>query len=171
MKLTDGVHYVSQEMGGHVHSFLLDDGNGITLLDALYDSDGQMILDEIKAMGRQPSDLKNIICTHAHRSHIGGMAALKKLTNARVYAHEWEIGIVQGERKATKVSLWPKAPLQAYKLQFGLAIGFDDHKPCPVDQSLKEADKVGPLTIVATPGHTPGCLSFYWPEKKALIRR
>jgi len=167
MKLTDGIHYLSQDMGGHVHAFLLDDGNGITLIDALYDSDGKMILDEIKAMGRQPSDLKNIIATHAHRSHIGGIAELKKQTNAKVYAHEWEIDIIEGKRKSTKVSLWPKAPLAAYKLQFGLAIGFDGHKPCTVDQSLKEADQVGPLTIVSTPGHRPGCLSFHWPAKKA----
>jgi glyoxylase-like metal-dependent hydrolase (beta-lactamase superfamily II) len=169
VKLTDGIHYLSQEKGGHVHAFLLDDGNGITLIDALYDDDGQMILDEIRAMGRQPSDLKNIIATHAHRSHIGGIAELKRKTNARVYSHEWEVGIVEGQRKATKVSIWPKAPLAAYKLQFGLAIGYDGHKPCIVDQSLKEADHVGPLTIVSTPGHTPGCLSFYWPEKKALF--
>jgi len=50
-----------------------------------------------------------------------------------------------------------------------VAIGFDGHKPCMVDQSLKEADQVGPLAIVSTPGHTPGCLSFYWPQKKALF--
>ena len=169
MKLTDGIHYLNQDKGGHVHAFLLDDGNGITLIDALLDTDGKMILDEIRAMGRQPSDLKNIIATHAHRSHIGGIAALKKLSNATVYAHEWEIGIIEGARKATKVSIWPKAPLAAYKLQLGLAIGIDGHEPCKVDQSLKEADRVGPLTIVSTPGHTPGCLSFYWPEKKALF--
>lgn len=169
MKLADGIHYVSQEKGGHVHAFLLDDGNGITLIDALFDTDANLILDEIRAMGRQPSDLKNIIATHAHRSHIGGIAALKKQSNATVYAHEWEIGIIEGSRKATRVSLWPRSPLAAYKLQFGLAIGVDGHAPCPVDQSLKEADHVGPLTIVSTPGHTPGCLSFYWPEKKALF--
>lgn len=169
MKLTDGIHYLRQTMGGHVHAFLLDDGNGITLIDALYDSDGKMILDEIRAMGRQPSDLKNIIATHAHRSHIGGMAELKRLTNARVYSHEWEIGIVEGRRKSTKVSIWPKPPLAAYYTQFGLAVGFDGHKPCMVDEALKEAARVGPLTVVSTPGHTPGCLSFYWPEKKALF--
>ena len=67
------------------------------------------------------------------------------------------------------MSIWPKLRWPLYKLQFGLAIGFDGHKPCLVDQSLKEADRVGPLTIVSTPGHTPGCLSFYWPEKKALF--
>jgi glyoxylase-like metal-dependent hydrolase (beta-lactamase superfamily II) len=169
VKLTDGIHYLRQTMGGHVHAFLLDDGNGITLIDALYDTDGKMILDEIRAMGRQPSDLKNIIATHAHRSHIGGMAELKEQTNATVYAHEWEIGIIEGKRKSTKVSIWPKPPLAAYYTQFGLALGFDGHKPCLVDQSLKEGDHVGPLTIVATPGHTPGCLAFHWTEKKALF--
>src|SRR5215469_2264314 len=120
VKLAEGIHYLSQEMGGHVHAFLLDDGNGITLIDALYDSDGKMILDELRAMGRQPSDLKNIIATHAHRSHIGGMAELKEQTNATVYAHEWEIGIIEGKRKSTKVSIWPKPPLAAYYTQFGL---------------------------------------------------
>src|ERR1022692_5166130 len=95
-------------MGGHVHASLLDDGDGITLIDALYDTDAHRILDEIRAMGRQPSDLKNIVATHAHRSHIGGMAVLKEQTNARVFAHEWEIGIIDGQRKSTKVSLWPK---------------------------------------------------------------
>ena len=169
MKLTNGIHYLRQTMGGHVHAFLLDDGDGITLIDALYDTDGKMILDEIRAMGRQPSDLKNIIATHAHRSHIGGMAELKEQSKATVYAHEWEIGIIEGKRKSTKVSIWPKPPLAAYYTQFGLAVGFDGHKPCLVDQSLKEGDHIGPLTIVATPGHTPGCLSFHWPEKKALF--
>ena len=82
MKLTDGIRYLSQEKGGHVHAFLLDDGKGITLIDALYDSDANLILQEIHEMGRQPSDLKNIIATHAHRSHIGGIAELKKQTNA-----------------------------------------------------------------------------------------
>ena len=169
MKLTEGIHYLSQEMGGHVHAFLLDDGNGITLIDALFDTNAKMILAEIAAMGRQPGDLKHIIATHAHRSHIGGMAELQRQSGARVYAHEWEIGIIEGERKATRVSIWPKAPLAAYKLQLGLALGVDGHDPCNVDQALKEGDRVGPLTIVSTPGHTPGCLSFYWPEKKALF--
>ena len=169
MKLTEGIHYLSQEKGGHVHAFLLDDGNGITLIDALFDTDAKMILAEIAAMGRQPGDLKHIIATHAHRSHIGGMAELQRQSGARVYAHEWEIGIIEGERKATRVSIWPKAPLAAYKLQLGLALGVDGHDPCNVDQALKEGDRVGPLTIVSTPGHTPGCLSFYWPEKKALF--
>jgi len=97
------------------------------------------------------------------------VAALKKLTNATVYAHEWEAGILDGSRPATRVSLIPKPPMEVYYLQLGLALGLDDHAHCRVDVPLKDGDHVGPLTVVSTPGHTPGCLSFYWPEKKALF--
>jgi glyoxylase-like metal-dependent hydrolase (beta-lactamase superfamily II) len=169
MKVTDGVYSLSQEKGGHVHAFLLDHGGKLTLIDALFDADATLVLDQIRTIGRQPSDLENIIITHAHRSHVGGVAALKKLTNATVYAHEWEAGILDGSRKATRVSLLPKPPMEVYYLQLGLALGLDDHVPCPVDRTLKDGDHVGPLTSVSTPGHTPGCLSFHWPEKKALF--
>lgn len=169
MKLTDGIHALSQEMGGHVHAFLLDTGDGLTLLDSLFDTDGALVLAEIRAMGKQPSDLKRIVHSHAHRSHIGSTAALKAAGNAVVYAHEWEAGIVDGSRKAKRVSIWPKPPKEVYKLQVGLALGLGKHPPCKVDETVKEGDTIGPLQAIATPGHTPGCLSFYWPEKKALF--
>ena len=169
MKVVPGIHALSQEQGGHVGAFLIDDGQSLTLIDTLFDADGKLILDEIAAMGRQPRDLKNIIVTHAHRSHLGGLAALKKLTNATVYAHDWEAGIVNGSRKATRVSAVPKPPYEVYKLQLGLALGLGAHTPCQVDKPLKDADTIGPLAVVATPGHTPGCLSFHWKEKKALF--
>jgi glyoxylase-like metal-dependent hydrolase (beta-lactamase superfamily II) len=34
---------------------------------------------------------------------------------------------------------------------------------------MKSGDHIGPLQVVATPGHTPGCLSFWWPERRALF--
>src|SRR5688572_32610018 len=60
-----------------VHAFLLDDGDGLTLIDTLYDDDGSVVLAEIAQMGRTPADLKQIILTHAHKSHVGGLADRK----------------------------------------------------------------------------------------------
>src|SRR5450759_2459555 len=134
MKVEEGIYTVSQDKGGHVHSFLLDDGDGLSLIDALYDNDAALILNEIQAMGRKPSDLKNIILTHAHRSHIGGVATLKQASNATVYSLDWEAGIIDGSRQSTKVTLIPKPPLAVYYLQLGLALGFDNHVKCRVEQ-------------------------------------
>ena len=98
------------------------------LIDALFDNDGGACDPaRSKEIGRQVSDLKNIIATHAHRSHIGGLAALQKLSGAKVWAHEWEADIIAGEREAQRVSPWPKAPLRVYYIQLGLALGVDGH--------------------------------------------
>jgi glyoxylase-like metal-dependent hydrolase (beta-lactamase superfamily II) len=89
-KIAEGVYCVSQRKGGRVHAFLLDDGQDLTLIDSLYDTDGQRIVRAVAQIGRRISDLKNIVATHGHRSHIGGLAALQKMSGAKVWAHEWE---------------------------------------------------------------------------------
>ncbi len=169
MKIASGIYSMGQEEGGHVHAFLLDDGNGLTLIDTMYDDDGRHVLEELRSIGRAATDIKQIILTHAHKSHVGGVAALKQASGAKVYAHDWEVDIVAGRRKATPVSKIPRRPLSVYKLQLGLALGLGKHVPCEVDHRLKAGDRVGPLEVVETPGHTPGSLSFWWPDRAALF--
>jgi hypothetical protein len=67
MRIAPGIFSMGQEEGGHVHAFLLDDGNGLTLIDTMYDDDGGHVLAELKTIGRAPADIKHIILTHAHR--------------------------------------------------------------------------------------------------------
>jgi glyoxylase-like metal-dependent hydrolase (beta-lactamase superfamily II) len=170
MEIAPGVHSLGQKQGGRVHAFLLDDGEGLTLIDTLFDTDGHRVLEVIRGMDRAASDLKQIVLTHAHRSHLGGAAALKEASGAAVYAHEWEQDIVEGQRKAQPVSLIPQRPLRAYfPLQVGLALGLGKHPPCDVDHPLAEGDRIGPLHVMNAAGHTPGHLAFYWPERRALF--
>jgi glyoxylase-like metal-dependent hydrolase (beta-lactamase superfamily II) len=170
MRIADGLFSMKTDKGGRVHAYLLDDGNGLTLIDTLYDDDGQLVLDELATIGKKPADVKNIILTHAHKSHLGGMAALKKTTGATVCSHDWEVDIIAGRRTAEKVSAFPpRKPLAVYHLQLGLALGRGRHQPCEVDRRLKAGDRVGPLEVVETPGHTPGSLSFWWPDRRALF--
>lgn len=169
MQIAPGLYSIGQKKGGNVHAYLIDDRGSLTLIDTLFDADAGVIIAEIARAGKGITDLKQIILTHAHRSHIGGLATLKKLSNATVYAHEWEAGIVAGQRKATPAGLWPKPPLQVYYLQAGLALGLSPHVPCEVDQALKDGDHLGALEVLSVPGHTPGCLALHWGERRALF--
>jgi glyoxylase-like metal-dependent hydrolase (beta-lactamase superfamily II) len=165
----DGIFCLGQKKGGHVHAFLIEGKDGLTLIDTLYDANGAFVAKVIEQIGRPISDLKNIVLTHAHRSHLGGLAALKTLSRAKVWAHEWESDIIAGERKAQGVTVWPRRPLRVYHLQLGLALGFGAHVPCEVDAFLKDGDWVGPLQIVYAPGHSPGHLAFFWKESRTLF--
>jgi len=91
MEIAPGVYSIGQNKAGQIHAYLLDDGNGLTAIDTLFDTDARPMLGLIKSLGKSITDLKRIILTHGHRSHIGGAAELKRLSGATVYAHAREI--------------------------------------------------------------------------------
>lgn len=172
MQLIPGLHSLGDKSGGYVRAFLIEDGADLILIDTLLDNQGALVLEELKTLGRKPSDIKKIILTHGHQSHLGGLAALKVATGARVYSHIWEADVISGKRKVEvppTTTLIPQKPLAIYPLQVAFVLGLKMPPPCNVDENLKDGDTIGPLTVMGAPGHTPGSLTFYWPEKKALI--
>ena len=72
MEIAPGVYSIGQNKAGQIHAYLLDDGNGLTAIDTLFDTDARLMLDLIKSLGKSITDLKRIILTHGHRSHIEG---------------------------------------------------------------------------------------------------
>lgn len=169
MEIAPGVFSMTQDKGFEVHAFLIDTGNGLVLIDTLFDYNPVIIATQIRAIGRTLSDLDAIILTHAHRSHLGGLAALKRLSGATVYSHEWEADIIAGERSAQSVSWVPQDPFVTYHYQLGNNLGLSSHPPCKVDQTLRGGEEFGPLSVIHTPGHSPGHLAFWHRDGKVLF--
>ena len=168
MEIAPGLHSVMEAQGGYVHAFLVDEGEGLTLIDTLYSSDARYILEALTTIGKSVKDIKRIVLTHAHRAHLGGLAKLKELSGALVYAHEWEADVIAGDRRQQCTTLFPMRPFILWPLQIGSRFG-PRASPCPVDNLLHDGDQVGSLTVVHTPGHTPGHLAFYWPQRRAIF--
>jgi glyoxylase-like metal-dependent hydrolase (beta-lactamase superfamily II) len=169
MEIAPGFHSIGETKGGHVHAFLFDAGGELTLVDTLFETDARVLLKYLKRIGRPPTAIRHIALTHAHRSHLGGLAALKRLSGATIYSHTWEADIIGGERSAQPVTLARLRPLKIYPFRVGLALGVPKHAACPVDQGVGDDDQIGPLQVVHIPGHSPGHLAFYWPERRVLV--
>ena len=92
-----------------------------------------------------------------------------RASGARLYAHDWEADIVAGDRRAQAVSIWPRQSLRLIPFQLGLWLDRPKHAPCPVDELLGDGDAFGPLQVLHAPGHSPGHLAFWWPERRFLI--
>jgi len=164
-----GVHSLGGTKGGRVRAFLVESAGELTLVDTLFHDDAREVLAALRALGRSPRDVKRIVLTHAHRSHLGGVAALKRETGAQVLSHAWEADVVAGERKAQSASLRPMGPLRTYPFQLGIFLDKPPHEPCPVDEAVADGDAVGPLQALHAPGHSPGHLAFHLAEHGLLI--
>jgi glyoxylase-like metal-dependent hydrolase (beta-lactamase superfamily II) len=175
------IHPLTDCSAGRVHAYLLEDDDGLTLIDTLSGTGGAVVADALAHLGRALRDLRRIVLTHAHRSHVRGAARLRELSGATVHAHRFEAATITGERPCAPTGLWPRRPYRVYHLQAGLTIGSHVERltgrrldaftapPCPVDVDLADGAAVGSLQAIHTPGHTDGSMSFYWPAERALF--
>ena len=161
-----GVFYFTGLIAGRV--YLIEDADGLTLIDAGLASAPAKILKQLQARGYQASDIKRIAITHAHSDHVGGLPALKELTDAQVIASALEQPVIEGE---ILISRPPKAELSALgrlmrppetrlgKVSVDRVVGDGEALP----------EIMGGLEVVATPGHAPGHIAFWQPEKRLLF--
>ena len=174
------IHPLTDGTAGRVHAYLLEEDDGLTLIDALSGSDGATILAGIAAIGRDVTDLHRIVLTHAHRSHVCGAERMRALSGARIHANPFEASVMAGERPSAPTGFWPRRPYRVYQLQAGLTLGYYVERawrrfpvfanpPFEVDVEIRDGDTIGSLQVVHTPGHTEGSMSFYWPAERALF--
>lgn len=175
MEIAPGVHSIGATSaglvkGGYVHAYLFERDDELTLVDTFWDDDAHVVLNYLWSIGRSPTELKHIALTHAHRSHLGGLAVLQGLSGAKVYAHREEAEIIAGRKRARPVNLRCVKPLVLYPFRILALLDLPKHIPCEVTVVLDDGGNphVGPLEVIYTPGHTPGHLAFYDREHDVL---
>jgi metallo-beta-lactamase class B len=106
------------------------------------------IIDGLTKLGLNPADIKYVIISHAHGDHDQGAAELQSKYGAKVVmgAPDWESTL---GRPATAAGGVPKRDV---------TVGPEGTKITLGDTTV---------TVVATPGHTPGTLSYVFPVKDA----
>jgi len=174
VEIVAGVHSISQPSsglakGGYVHAYLFERDGELTLVDTLWDDDANVVLKYLSQIGRSAKDIEHIALTHGHRSHLGGLATLQGLSGANVHAHFAEADIIAGRAKAKPVHLDHLNPVILYPFRVLALLGVPKHVPTEVTVPLKGNERIGPLDVIHTPGHTRGHLAFYETSKRVLI--
>jgi metallo-beta-lactamase class B len=135
-------------LGTRQHSsWALQTSDGIIIIDTNFAwATDPEIIDGLTKLGLNPRDIKYVIISHAHGDHDQGAAELQKRYGAKVVmgAPDWESTL---QRPATAAGGVPKRDV---------GVG-------PEGMKLTLGDAT--VEIVATPGHTPGTLSYVLPVK------
>jgi metallo-beta-lactamase class B len=135
-------------LGTRQHSsWALQTSAGLIIIDTNFAWATQPeIIDGLTKLGLQPSDIKYVIISHAHGDHDQGAAELQNRFGAKVVmgAPDWDSTL---QRPATAAGGVPKRDI---------TVGPEGSKITLGDTTV---------TVVATPGHTPGTLSYVFPVK------
>jgi glyoxylase-like metal-dependent hydrolase (beta-lactamase superfamily II) len=136
---------------GFVNAFLVREEDGFTLVDTTTSGGAD---DMVAAARDAGAEIRRIALTHGHGEHVGSVDALKQRLgdSVPVLMPELDARIHAGE-KVTDGKLpgsWPKLETTP-------------------DVRLAPGDRVGSLEVVASPGHTPGHVSFLDTRDRTLI--
>ena len=135
-----------------IAAILVASPQGHVLIDSGTEAGGELIIANLRRIGVDPEDVRYILASHEHFDHVGGHAILAKATGAQIIA----------------------SPLAAPVLESGMVSDEDpqadaDHPamtPVKVARMIQDGETLtlGDIAITAhaTPGHTPGAMSYTW---------
>jgi glyoxylase-like metal-dependent hydrolase (beta-lactamase superfamily II) len=146
------IHRVTQY--GFVNAYLVQEDDGLTLIDALLPRGQKKLLAAAAALG---APIRRILLTHAHGDHVGSLDALAaELPDAEVLISARDARLL-----AKDMSLDPDEPKDKLRGSYPGA------RTRPT-RTLAAGDRVGSLVAHAAPGHTPGQLAFLDPRDGTL---
>jgi hydroxyacylglutathione hydrolase len=170
MKISDSVYSVKipfripagaeRSIERSVNAFLVA-GKEACLIDAGVAGSAPSLLAMVRDAGRDPSEVSPLVLTHSHPDHIGGALAIQKATGCIIAAHPAErawiedTGLQARERPIPGFSTLVEGPVQ-------------------IDRLLSDGDRISIggdryLTVIHTPGHSPGSISLFLEDEGVLI--
>jgi glyoxylase-like metal-dependent hydrolase (beta-lactamase superfamily II) len=129
---------------GFVNAYLVEEEDGLTLIDTMIPGSTTAIL---KAAGGRA--IKRIALTHAHVDHVGSLDDLaEKLPGVEVLISTRDARLLAGDKS-----------LDPGEERGKLRGGYPGTKTVPT-RTVEAGERIGSLEVVASPGHTPGHVSF-----------
>lgn len=134
-----------------ISAILITGSDGHILIDAGTEAGADLIAQNIRRLGFKLTDVKVLLHSHEHHDHVGGTARLQQLTGAQLVT------------SADAAPVFRTGAAGAGDPQAGMNPPFPAAR---VDRVIKDGETVRlgdvQLTAIATPGHTPGALSWHW---------
>lgn len=150
--------------------------NELTLVDTGYTNFLPLIENEIVKNGYEIKNLKNIIITHYDDDHIGSLRNFKEMFPwINTIASKVESKYISGEVKSERLVQAEKmlANMSGEEKEFGewFVQQLKNLKHVSIDEKVHDGDMILDNTckVIATPGHTSGHISLYFPSVKSVI--
>ena len=133
-------------------AMIYDTGDGLILWDSLESAADmtEILQPDMEKLGLDIADIKIVLVSHGHGDHFGGAFYLQKTYGAKVYMSEDDVPTMEAS--------WARGGAEVFGVELEDAI---------IDEYLVDGGTVSlgdvTFTMMHTPGHTPGSMSFFVP--------
>ncbi|NMH68334.1 MBL fold metallo-hydrolase [Bacillus sp. RO3] len=160
----------------HIYPSLIILNNELTLVDTGYTNFIHLIENEIIKNGYEMKNLKNIVITHYDDDHIGSLYDFKeKYPWIKIIASEMEAKYISGEMKSERLvqaeEMLENMPNEEIEFGKWFVQQLKDLKHVSIDEKVHDGEMIldNNCRVVATPGHTSGHISLYFPSLNSVI--
>jgi hydroxyacylglutathione hydrolase len=143
-----------------VHAYIVM-GERVCLVDTGPAGGEQRICDALARLGKSPEDVDLVVNTHEHPDHIGGNAFFRRSSAPRFACHAEAVRWIE-----TLDVQYKERPIYGF---YGLA-----GEPVHIHRHLHDGETIDlgggtSLQVIFTPGHSPGSISLFCLQERALI--
>jgi len=146
------------------------DSDAPTIIDVGLESDARNVLDAVKEIGVAHEDVENIVLTHVHLDHAGGIGEVAEACpNADILIHE------RGEKYITDEEMASRLVEKVHEVAGPLADAYGSIETVDPDRvvTVEDGDELDlgdrTLEVIEATGHAPHHISLYDDESEALF--
>jgi hydroxyacylglutathione hydrolase len=160
MEIIPGIHRIDGVRGANAYLVIGEDET--LVIDTGMPGNAKRITAYVEGLGKNLSDIKFIILTHADIDHIGSAAELKRMTGAKLAIHADDASILSGKQSFKTI----RGPLGFI---FKPAMRLIRCHPVEADVILSADSEIEGFKIIHVPGHTNGSICVYKPGKVIFV--
>ena len=171
--VAEGVHRLEH---AHVNCYLVEDGDGLTIVDAGLPAVWPLLGEAVRELGFAPRDVRALVLTHAHFDHVGVARRLQRRLGVPVWAHDDERYLAAHPYRYAherRRGLYPVRHPRAIPVLGAMALaGALRVRGVEGTRSLEPGAVLavpGRPRVVFSPGHTSGHCALHLPERDALL--